>query len=84
MLKRHAYARQTRPMKIRSAGMARANSRPDSAWAGPWQSIAKVEVIWIVDAHLDDGNRFIVRSDEKLTPFLEMETAVRSGDYARS
>jgi len=25
--------------------------------------------IWIVDAHRDDGKRFIVRADEKLTAF---------------
>jgi hypothetical protein len=29
--------------------------------------------IWIVDAHRDDGRRFIVRADEKLTAFVELE-----------
>jgi hypothetical protein len=29
--------------------------------------------IWIVDAHRENGKRFIVRSDEKLTAFLELE-----------
>jgi hypothetical protein len=29
-----------------------------------------------VDANRDNGNRFIVRSDEKLTAFLELETAI--------
>ena len=29
--------------------------------------------IWIVDAHRDDGKRFVVRSDELLTAFLELE-----------
>jgi hypothetical protein len=33
--------------------------------------------IWIADAHRDDGKRFIVRADEKLTAFLELEAAVR-------
>jgi hypothetical protein len=32
--------------------------------------------IWIVDAHRDDNQRFVVRADEKLTAFLELETAV--------
>src|SRR5438552_10682288 len=33
--------------------------------------------IWIADAHRDDGNRFIVRADEKLTAaFLELESAI--------
>jgi hypothetical protein len=31
--------------------------------------------IWIVDAHRDDGKRFIVRADEKLTAFVELEAA---------
>jgi hypothetical protein len=29
--------------------------------------------IWIVDAHRDDGKRFVARADEKLTAFLELE-----------
>ena len=29
--------------------------------------------IWIVDAHPDNGKRFVVRSDEMLTAFLELE-----------
>jgi hypothetical protein len=32
--------------------------------------------IWIVDAHRGDGKRFVVRADEKLTAFLELETAI--------
>jgi hypothetical protein len=32
--------------------------------------------IWIADAHRD-GKRFIVRADEKLTAFLELESAIR-------
>jgi hypothetical protein len=33
--------------------------------------------IWIADAHRD-GQRFVVRADEKLTAFLELESAIRS------
>ena len=33
------------------------------------------EPIWIVDAH-GYGKRFIVRADEKLTAFMELETAI--------
>jgi hypothetical protein len=29
--------------------------------------------IWIVDAHRDNGKRFVVRSDEMLSAFLELE-----------
>jgi hypothetical protein len=27
--------------------------------------------MWIVDAHRDDGKRYVVRADEKLTAFVE-------------
>jgi hypothetical protein len=35
------------------------------------------QTIWIADAHRDDGKRFIVRSEEKLTAFLELERITR-------
>jgi hypothetical protein len=34
--------------------------------------------IWIADAHRDDGKRFIVRADEKLTAFMELERAIHA------
>ena len=34
--------------------------------------------IWIVDAHRDDGRRFIVCADDKLTAFIELETAIHA------
>jgi hypothetical protein len=30
------------------------------------------------DAHRHDGKRFVVRADEKLTAFLELESAIRA------
>jgi len=32
--------------------------------------------IWITDAHRDNGQRFIVHADEKLTAFVELESAI--------
>jgi hypothetical protein len=32
--------------------------------------------IWIADAHRDDGKRFIVHADEKLSAFVELERQV--------
>ena len=32
--------------------------------------------IWIADAHRDDGKRYVVRADEKLTAFVELEREV--------
>jgi hypothetical protein len=34
--------------------------------------------IWTVDAHRDDVKRFVVRADEKLTAFVELESAIKS------
>jgi uncharacterized protein (DUF1015 family) len=46
-----------------------------SGWS--WGCVSAVDshgrTIWIVDAHRDNGKRFIVRADEKLTAFLELE-----------
>jgi hypothetical protein len=35
------------------------------------------QTIFVVDAHRDDGKRFVVRADEKLTAFTEFEAAIR-------
>jgi hypothetical protein len=34
--------------------------------------------IFVADAHRDDGKRFVVRADEKLTAFLELESVIRA------
>jgi hypothetical protein len=41
---------------------------------------SKGRTIWIVDAHRGDGKRFVVRADEKLTAFLELESVIRVAD----
>jgi hypothetical protein len=33
--------------------------------------------ISVADAHRDNGKRFVVRADEKLTAFVELESAIR-------
>jgi hypothetical protein len=38
--------------------------------------------IWIADAHRENGKRFIVRADERLTAFVELETAVREHELS--
>ena len=42
----------------------------------PW--ISNGRTIWIAGAHRGDGKRFVVRADEKLTAFLELESATRA------
>jgi hypothetical protein len=47
-----------------------------------WGCVSAIDsngrTIWIVDAHRDDGKRFVVRADEKLMVFLELESAIRA------
>ena len=51
-----------------------------AGWSLGWVSAIDSEgrTIWIADAHRDDGKRFVVRADEKLTAFLELESAISS------
>ena len=45
-----------------------------------WGYVSAVDAsgrtIWIADAHRDDGKRFLVRADEKLTAFVELQRAI--------
>jgi hypothetical protein len=46
-----------------------------------WGCVSAVDsdglTIFIADAHHGDGKRFIVRGDEKLTAFLELEATLK-------
>ena len=46
-----------------------------AGWSLGWVSAidSDGQTLWIVDAHRDDGKRFVVRSDEMLSAFLELE-----------
>jgi hypothetical protein len=35
---------------------------------------------FFADAHRGDAKRFVVRADEKLSAFLELERAIRAGE----
>ena len=46
-----------------------------------WGCVSAIDsngrTIWIADAHRSNGKRFVVRADEKLTAFVELESAMR-------
>jgi hypothetical protein len=48
-----------------------ANRLMKGGWSLGWVSAADSQgrTIWIADAHRDDGRRFIVHANEKLTAF---------------
>jgi hypothetical protein len=52
-----------------------ADNLHEAGWSLGWVSALDLEgrTIWIVDAH-GYGKRFIVRADEKLTAFMELES----------
>jgi len=45
---------------------------------------ARGRTIFVVDAHRGEGQRFIVRADEKLTAVVELELAIRLAEPLRS
>jgi hypothetical protein len=45
-------------------------------WAGCQLWTLRGRTIWVADAHRGDRKRFVVRADEMLTAFVELEKAV--------
>jgi hypothetical protein len=55
-----------------------ADNLSKAGWSSGWVSVVDSQgrTIWIADAHRGDGTRFVVRADEKLTAFVELERAI--------
>jgi hypothetical protein len=55
-----------------------ADNLSKAGWS--WGCVTAIDsngrTIWIADAHRGDGKRFIMRADEKLTAFVELEREV--------
>jgi predicted secreted Zn-dependent protease len=55
-----------------------ADNLSKSGWS--WGCVSAIDsngrIIWIVDAHRGDGKCFVVRADEKLTAFMELESVI--------
>jgi hypothetical protein len=53
-----------------------ADNLSKAGWS--WGIVSAIDsqrrTIWIADPHRDYGKRFVVRADEKLTAFLELES----------
>ena len=45
---------------------------------------SRARTIFVADAHRDDRRRFVVRADEKLTVFVELESAIRATKTRKS
>ena len=61
-----------------------ADNLSKAGWS--WGCVSSIDsnrrTIWIADAHRDNGKRFVVYADEKLTTFVEPESAVRMSGWA--
>ena len=55
-----------------------ADNLSKAGWS--WGCVSALDLagrtIWIADAHRDDGKCFVAFADEKLTAFLELESAI--------
>ena len=62
-----------------------ADNLSKAGWS--WGCVSTVDsrgrTIFVADAHRDDGKRYVVRADERLTAFLELESAIQSGKTPR-
>ena len=56
-----------------------ADNLSKAGWSLGWVSAidSSGRTMWIANAHRDDAKRFVVRTDDKLTAFLELESAIR-------
>jgi hypothetical protein len=58
-----------------------ADNLSKAGWS--WGCVAAVDsrsrTIFIADAHRGDGKRLVLRADEKLTAFMELEAAIHTG-----
>jgi hypothetical protein len=55
-----------------------ADNHSKAGWSWGWVSTVDCcrRTIFIADAHCDDGKRFVVHADEKLSAFVELERQV--------
>jgi hypothetical protein len=61
-----------------------ADNLSKAGWS--WGCVSAIDsnrrTIWIVDADRDNGKHFVVRADEKLTAFLELEAATHAASVS--
>jgi hypothetical protein len=57
-----------------------ADNLSKAGWS--WGCVSAVDSRWrtifIADAHRDDGKRFVVHAEKKLTAFMQLESAIRA------
>ena len=82
--RRCAFALATEPRRIAASGQQQsviiADNLSKVGWS--WGCVSTIDskgrTMWIADAHRGVGKRFVVNAEEKLTAFLELESAIRA------
>ncbi len=68
------------PLRVKRYWEIIADNLSKAGWS--WGCVSALDscgrTIWIADAHRGDGKRFVVRADEKLMAFTEVESAMRA------
>ena len=84
-MSRHALPHGGSLLHARALGNHRQQSQESGSWSLGWVSALDLEgrTIWIADAHRD-GRRFVVRADEKLTAFVELQAATAGQNPAKA
>ena len=66
------------PARVKRYWEIIADNLSKAGWS--WGCVSAIDsngrTIWIADAHRGDGRRFVVRADEKLSAFVELERQV--------
>jgi hypothetical protein len=75
----NAFGDYTNQTQSKSSSLGNSPVPPEAGWS--WGCVSSVDsrgrTIFVADAHRDGNQRFIVRVDEKLTAFMELESAIR-------
>jgi hypothetical protein len=74
-----AAHQQARAAKGRQQSVKAADNLSKAGWS--WGCVSAIDsngrTVCIADAHRGDGKRLVVRADEKLAAFMELESAIR-------
>jgi hypothetical protein len=59
-----------------------ADKLSNAGWS--WGCVSAIDAngrtLWITDAHRDNGKRYVAHADEKLTAFVNLESATRASE----
>jgi hypothetical protein len=73
-------AKETQLCGVKRSWEIIAENLSKAGWS--WGCVSAIDsngrTIWIADAHRGDGKRFVVRANEKLSAFIELESAIRT------